>query len=331
MVRGGSIWFKYFYLKCFMAATCIAHISIGNKGVLRGRFYKPDVLPQNMVSPTHLLLREGEVFLKGKNRHHFEQRLLGNIRHKLPQLPYKYVQGRLILGFTEEHALLRTIFGLVSYSPALRVDASLDKIQEASLRLLEEKRGTFRVECKRSDKRFPLTSPEINKLVGESIEKNSSLRFVYGKPDMLLGIEINQEGAYLFTETIFCFGGIPTGSEGSVALLVENEASILAGILMMKRGAHVFPVALGDGKAQDDISLLQQYSPVPLRLRVVEDMAALEKFAREYRLDVVVDGKMIGSKRLTSSLVVLRPLIAYTKEAVGKELNYFQEVGASCR
>ena len=272
-----------------------------------------------------ILLRYGEIFLKGKNKDFFERKLVDNIRKIAlsggnSKTKIIKTQGRLLGDYFKEHSALRKVFGLVSYSPAVRVEKSTEEIQSKAVELLKEKKGTFRIATKRSDKSFPITSPEFNRLVGEHVERKTDLRFSYGEPDITLEIEINQEGAYLFVETIPCFGGLPAGVEGNILLLVENDASILAGLLFMKRGCNIFPVAFGD----KDLSLLQKFSPVPLQLGKVRTFQEIEEMTKENKITVLVSGQILKNyKSYPLNFLVMRPLIAYSEEKIKEQLRLF--------
>ena len=272
---------------------------------------------------THLLIRCGELFLKGKNYPLFERKVVANLQ-KLSNIPkITCLRGRFITPYFENHHLIRRVFGLTSYSPAIEVEKNMEAIKKAALLLLEGKTGTFKIEPKRSDKSFPLTSPEINIDLGTFIEKNTSLRFDGNSYDHLVGVEINHKGAYLFVEIIHCFGGLPTGVEGSVALLVHNEASILAGLLMMKRGVDIFPVSF----EQKDITLLQRFSPSSLSLKVLHDAADLEEYARQRKISILTTGETL-TERLPEKypFLCLRPLIAYDSVAISQQLAKFKSI-----
>ena len=253
---------------------------------------------------THLLLRYGEIFLKGKNRKIFEKRLAKNINSITAHRP-KAMRSRMFMEYFEEHEALKRVFGLLSYSPAVLVEKAVEVIKKEVLRFLKNTGGkTFKIETKRSDKSFPIQSPDFNRQVGQYVEKNSPLTFDFSNSDVVLQIEINQEGAFLFSEVVDCVGGLPTGVEGSAGLLVSDENSILAGLLMMKRGVSVFPFGTGD------ISLLQQYSPDALTLR------------EENVCDVMVVGDLFGSGNSYEG-VVLKPLVGYSKKGVREELKKY--------
>lgn len=269
----------------------------------------------------YLLIRYGEIFLKGKNRPLFEKKLKENI-HKITGFrKVRMLRGRFVGDYFAEHNKLKKVFGLVSYSPAVKVEKDLEKIKAKSLEMLEGKSGTFKILPKRSDKRFPLTSPELNVVLGRYIEEKTALKFEGINPQYNLGIEINQEGAYLFLEVVPCFGGLPAGVEGRVAVLIEDEAGILAGLLLMKRGCDIFPVAFNE----KDISLLQTFSPVELKLRIFKNVLEIEKFARENKMEVLVSGQVFDDyKKIDTTLTVFRPLIAHSKGDINSELEKFK-------
>jgi len=269
-----------------------------------------------------LLLRYGEIFLKGQNKGYFERKLLDNIRKITGISNVKNVRGRLIAPYTLDHSTLQRVFGLVSYSPALKVEKDFEIIKEKAIELLKSKRGTFKIEPKRSDKRFALTSPEINIQLGKHIEAHTPLKFKGEGYDHLLGVEINQDGAYLFSEVISCFGGLPTGVEGKVPVLIENEASLLSALLFMKRGCDILPVAL----KERDISLLQRFSPGALPLHSFKDLEEMEKFLERGKHSVLVcEDNFSEYKKRETNLTILRPLIAYSAEQIKKELEKFKK------
>ena len=92
---------------------------------------------------THLLLRYGELFLKGKNRGYFEQKLCQNIKSIAKVPAVQRIQGRLLMDFSPQHHLLTRVFGLVSYSPTLKVEKEIDVIERAALDLLKIIKAPF--------------------------------------------------------------------------------------------------------------------------------------------------------------------------------------------
>lgn len=283
-----------------------------------------------------ILLRYGELFLKGKNASWFEKKLIENLKKLTEVKEIKRARGRLILNYFPEHQQLKRVFGLVSYSPALRVEKELETIKNAVWEHFKDKKGSFRIETKRSDKTFPLKSLELNALLGRFLEeRNKNLSFGLENHQHLLNLELNLDGAYLFTETIDCFGGLPVGTGGRVALWVEENknrdnlekgveeysdefpASILAGLLMMKRGCSVYPI----GFKEQDLSILQKFSPAPLTFKLVQDFKELDTFAKEKSISVLVVGDTFETrKEYKTDLMILKPLIAYTSAQAERQL-----------
>lgn len=273
---------------------------------------------------THLLVRYGELFLKGKNRGTFELKLWDNIKAITGINVSIKTQGRAILPYFNEHASLKRVFGLSSYSPTVRVEQNTEAIKKALVMMLSGRLGMFRVVTNRADKRFPVKSPELNVLLGRHIESHTSLRFSLENAQILIGVEINQKGVFLFTETISCFGGLPTGVEGKVVLLLEDKASVLAGLLMMKRGVSVFPA----GFHHADISLMQKYSPARITSKLVGTYGELEQYAASFGIGVMVTGEMFSTLRENkTSMMVLKPLVAYDAGRVEEERERFGKGG----
>ncbi len=261
-----------------------------------------------------ILLRYGEIFLKGKNKPTFERKLLSNIE-QVTKIKVKNIRSRLVMDYFTNHSILRTVFGLVSYSLTLKIKTDIEEIKRFSLEILKEKKGNFKVKTKRSDKRFLIKSPELDRLIGRHIEENSSLKFNFHS-ELILNIEINQDGTFLFLETIPCFGGLPTGVEGKVNVLIENDNSLLAGLLFMKRGTGILPMAY----EEKDISLLQKYSPVLLKLEVVKDLNKYNDGC------LVVEDNFDDLKEYNTALLIFRPLIAYSSEEIKRKLEEFNSV-----
>jgi adenylyl- and sulfurtransferase ThiI len=271
---------------------------------------------------THLLLRPGEIFLKGKNIGTFERKLVENIKKLTLVNKVKKLRGRFIVNHFIEHEKLKTVFGLTSYSPAIKVENDLEVIKKSVLKLVEgyKKKTSFRVETKRSDKTFPIKSPDLNVIIGKHLEENSEMEFKFKNQDLTIYIEINQDGVYLFTEIVRCFGGLPTGVEGKVLLLIESSASLLAGLSFMKRGCDVIPLAY----SKQDISLLQKYSPKELKLKIVKDVKELNQFATENHLDTLVVGDNFDNKKdYQRDLLIFKPLIAFSDKEIEEKLEKF--------
>lgn len=208
-----------------------------------------------MVKTGLLLIRYGEIALKGKNRHYFVNRLRDNIRSSLRECAGCQLlqrEGRLFVEVLPDDTAaclekLRKVFGIVSISPVLVAENSLESIREAALAhfLGKARPGLrFKVETKRADKSFPLTSPEVSSSVGAWLMKNiPGLVVDVHNPELLLEIEVRAGEAYIFSEKIPGPGGLPVGVSGRALLLISGGIdSPVAGWMTMKRG--VTPEAL---------------------------------------------------------------------------------------
>jgi tRNA uracil 4-sulfurtransferase len=208
-----------------------------------------------------LLIRFGEIGLKGKNRKFFENMLTANIKKSLRGLDRCSVQqshGRNFVDaaedvFDEAVSRLCRVFGIVSLSPVAQADLDLESISDVALREFAKvaRPGlSFKVETKRANKRFPLASPEISREVGGHILQNlPGLVVDVHNPEAVLEVEIRDSEAYIFTEKIPGPGGLPVGTAGKGLLLLSGGIdSPVAGWMAMKRGVklealhfHSFP------------------------------------------------------------------------------------------
>ncbi len=234
-----------------------------------------------------IVLRYGELFLKGANRGRFESVLLENLRHALRDLEGAKLikgQGRVFVeasgdaGRTAE--ILSRVFGLSSLSVAEEVErdaAEMGRVAaEQVARLLEQQPGTirsFRVKAKRADKGFPLPSPEINRQVGQAVVDATRLAVDLGNPDLVVGVEVGPLRTFVFTQRLKGAGGLPVGVSGKVALLLSGGIdSPVAGHLMQKRGCrldavyfHSFPYTSERSKAKVQ-QLAELLAPAQRRL-----------------------------------------------------------------
>ncbi|MSP17208.1 MAG: tRNA 4-thiouridine(8) synthase ThiI [Myxococcales bacterium] len=201
-----------------------------------------------------ILLRYGELFLKGKNRGQFEARVLENARRAIAGLPGAKVRRARLRALVEvapgetDRALdrLARVFGLTSLSPARVVAPALAAIEDEAVRAAQaaiDRRGgrpSFKVSARRADKKFPLTSPELDHTVGARIVRELGLPVDVHKPDFTIGIEVHEERVLVFCDTRPGPGGLPVGCTGTVNLLLSGGIdSPVAGWLAMKRGCRV--------------------------------------------------------------------------------------------
>lgn len=209
-----------------------------------------------------VLVRYGEIGLKGDNRKFFEEALVTNIRHRLRHfagLKIRRERGRIFVDLASASPgasgseiseldasvigdQLSSVPGIVSTSPAARVPADFPEILQAAEQLFSvEPPGTFKVNTRRADKRFPLTSMEINGRVGAHLlARFPSHRVDVIDPDLTLHIEVRTDGVYIFTKVVPGPGGLPVGvSNRGLLLLSGGLDSPVAGWMAMRRGMRL--------------------------------------------------------------------------------------------
>lgn len=200
-----------------------------------------------------VVIRHGELFLKGANRRSFEDQLRNNIKyalHAYKPIRLEKAQGRFFLHCQKRHLKkilndLRWLFGISSYSRAHKVSNDIEEIKEKSLELALFYKDlhapkTFRVSAKRTDKRFPLTSPEINRAVGDHLYDKLNLDVNLKSADLNIGIEIGSATSFIYVEKTRGGGGLPVGSGGKLTLLLSGGIdSPVAGHLLQKRGCRL--------------------------------------------------------------------------------------------
>ena len=194
-----------------------------------------------------VVIHYGEIGLKGKNRILFEKTLAKNIESTLKDLTDEkpiIKHGRLVLFISEKSDQikdrLRCIPGIKYFAFSIVVPLDIEAIKEVALKLAENKKGCFKVETYRSNKNFPLTSVDVNNIVGEYIAKHTKKKVNLGKPDFIVFIEICKNEAYIYSEKIRGVGGLPVfPNEKIISLLSGGIDSAVSSFLMMKRGCKV--------------------------------------------------------------------------------------------
>lgn len=199
-----------------------------------------------------MIVRCGEVALKGMNKPYFEKMLADRIKrltHRLGDVTVTRHEGLIFVHADKEierEALIKDIskaFGVDSISPAIEAEPDLDEIGAAAVEYmlgLIEKDGikTFKVEAKRADKSFPVKSPEISRIIGAKVLIGCKvLKVDVHDPDCLLHVDVRKDRAYIYHEKISGFGGLPLGTNGKgMSLLSGGIDSPVATWMMAKRG-----------------------------------------------------------------------------------------------
>ena len=196
-----------------------------------------------------IIVRFGEMSTKGKNKRDFIASLARSIRHTLKEDENKYemiIRHDHIYLNLKEHIedlenKLKDISGMYSFSLALKIDQDLDNILKVGFDIVKNEEGnTFKIRTKRIDKSYPYISDEINRKLAGEILKKSNKKVDVHNPDILLDIEIRDDGAYLFTKTIKGMGGYPSGTIGKCLVMLSGGIdSPVAAYLLLKRGVDI--------------------------------------------------------------------------------------------
>ncbi len=277
-----------------------------------------------------------ELALKGGNRRFFEKVLLRNIRTALADLPVAGVTlpARVVIRFSEPvafadvHPRLASVFGLNGIIPVERAGATYDDLERyVGARLDELRADSFAVRCKRSEKRFPMTSEEIQRTLGAFINANTGMRVDLTRPELTVHVLVQPDGIYVYRRRFPASGGLPVGTSGRVLVLISGGIdSPVAAWMAMKRGTKAHFVHFHSGpfvadgsiqKTEELVSLLNRHqgssrlavvpfgrfqqdvvARCPERLRVVlyrrMMLRTAERIARRWRCQALVTGEALN-------------------------------------
>ena len=239
------------------------------------------------------LIKYGEIGIKGKNRHLFEDALMKQIRHALKPVEGKFFvrkeQGRIFVetesafDYDEVIVALQRVFGIVGICPMVQAaDEGFDKLAETVNDYLRKVYGdremSFKVNARRAQKSYPRTSMEINADLGERIlAAFPNMKVDVHKPDVMLDVEIRDQ-IYIYSQIIPGPGGMPVGTNGKAMLLLSGGIdSPVAGYMIAKRGVKIDAVYFhappytserAKQKVVDLAHLVARYSG-PINLHVV--------------------------------------------------------------
>lgn len=204
-----------------------------------------------------ILIKDGEIALKGLNRRTFEDVLKKNIKMSLYGLgKFEITSAQSTIYVTplsddfdldEACDRISRVFGIVSFSRAGMCNKDMDEILEFAPKYLKEQLEdvrTFKVEAKRSDKKFPYKSPEIcRELGGKILEACPHLKVDVHNPDVTVTVEVRDFGTYIHGDAIRGAGGIPVGTGGNAVILISGGIdSPVAAYMMAKRGVRLTAV-----------------------------------------------------------------------------------------
>lgn len=237
----------------------------------------------------HLLVRYGELTLKGTNRKMFVNQLKDNVKRALIPLSGYHVKGkrdRMYIELSPEADIneiiqrLSKVYGIKSISPVIKIDKNEEKINQSAIQLSHdfEKGSTFKVDVKRVDKSFRLDTYELQRQVGGAIlKKNNNITVNVKNPDYEIKVEVRMDAIYIYEKVIAGAGGLPVGTGGKTLLMLSGGIdSPVAGIEVMKRGVtveaiHFHSPPFTSEKAKDKVIeltriLAERVGPIKLHL-----------------------------------------------------------------
>ncbi|TES58256.1 tRNA 4-thiouridine(8) synthase ThiI [Halalkalibacterium halodurans] len=282
-----------------------------------------------MLTFDHILIRYGELALKGKNRHMFEKQLVQNIRSVLkpsfPRLTYHRTFGRILLGLNGEDPVpikdkLRKIFGIHSFSLAIRVTNELDKMKQAALHALQASEGevrTFKINARRAYKPFPISSSELNHHLGGFVLANTDQISVdVHSPDVEIKVEVRESGTYIMTGEFKGLGGLPVGTSGKVLLMLSGGIdSPVAGYYLLKRGVTLEAIHFHS----------PPFTNEKAKQKVVDLAAKLTNFGGQVKLHIVpftelqkhIHEKVPSNMEMT----IMRRMMLRISEGIAKKID----------
>ncbi len=239
-----------------------------------------------------ILIKLGEIVLKGLNRRNFEDALVRSLKRRLAKIgefQVKIAQSTISVtpvyddtDMDEVVDCVSKVFGIAAFARACVTEKDLDKIKEAAGEYLAETfetAKTFKVEAKRSDKKFPYQSPEISAEVGGYLlEKFPHISVNVHNPDVIVTVEIRDFGAYVRAGLIRGAGGIPVGTGGKACVLISGGIdSPVASYMMAKRGIELTAVHFAS----------PPYTSVRAEEKVVELLQRVAKYSGRMKMFTV--------------------------------------------
>lgn len=205
---------------------------------------------------TSFLIKYAEIAIKGKNRYVFEDALIKQMKYALKSVEGAFdvtkTQGRVHVeclsdyDYDEVVEALGRVFGITGICPVVHVpDEGFDRLAEDVIRYIDEeypdKNTTFKVNCRRARKNYPMDSQEVNAAMGERIlDAFPQIKVDVHDPKILLTIEIRDDNIYIYSKVIPGPGGMPIGTGGKAMLLLSGGIdSPVAGYMIAKRGVRI--------------------------------------------------------------------------------------------
>ena len=235
----------------------------------------------------HIMVRFGELSTKGKNKQDFIKVLAKNIRAALSDFKGVEIITRfdhIYVKLNDNDPLrvievLQDISGIQGLSLVLKTDKDIENLKKVCLELVKQEEGkTFKVHSKRADKTYPVISDQINREIAKVVLQNTNLKVDVHNPDILVSIEIRNEGAYVFTHTYKGAGGYPLGVGGKIMHMLSGGIdSPVAAFLLMKRGITIECIHFAS----------PPYTNVGVIEKLKDLLGKLNKYQPEIRLNII--------------------------------------------
>ena len=239
-----------------------------------------------------LLIKNGELALKGLNRRTFEEALMSNLRYRLRRCGdflLRRAQSTIYIEPKNDYVdmegacdVVSRVFGIAAFSRARVTDKDMTAIQQAAVEYLGDRLATaktFKVEAKRADKAFPYTSPEISREVGGYVLSHyHHLKVGVHNPEVLIMVEIRDFGAYIHAQQQPGAGGMPVGTGGKAAIMISGGIdSPVAAYMMAKRGIQLIGIHFAS----------PPYTSERAEQKVIDLMEKVGRYAGNMKLHIV--------------------------------------------
>ncbi|MGM9953108.1 MAG: tRNA uracil 4-sulfurtransferase ThiI [Intestinibaculum porci] len=242
------------------------------------------------MQANHIIVRFGELTTKGKNRKTFTRKLLKNTKEILKpfdKLAYELTYDHIfiLLNGEDPQAVaekLKTVFGIHSFSLCYKVEHDLEAVKEVAAQIINQDAGkTFKIETKRNDKSFPMTSIEMNKAIAGYVfhHTDKDLKVDVHHPEILVKVEFRKDYAYVMDNVVMGAGGYPVGIGGKALLMLSGGIdSPVAAYLTMKRGVDLemihyasppYTNDLAREKVLDLVNVLRHYTHGKMTVHII--------------------------------------------------------------
>ena len=235
----------------------------------------------------HIMVRFGEMSTKGKNKKDFIKVLAKNIRVSLSDFEGVEIISRFDHIYVKLNdndpkrviEVLQDVSGIQGLSLVLKTNDDIENLKKVCLELVKQEEGkTFKVHSKRANKNYPIISDQINREIAKVILQNTELKVDVHNPDILVSIEIRDDGVYVFTHTYKGAGGYPLGVGGKIMHMLSGGIdSPVAAFLLMKRGIKIECIHFAS----------PPYTNVGVIEKLKDLLGKLNKYQPEIRLNII--------------------------------------------